>query len=57
MRDLLRQLRDGSAPPDALELLDALDEAMAYGSLCGLGQMAPLPYRSARTHFLAELRD
>ncbi len=56
MRDLLRGLASGSAPPDVIELLDALDEAMSAASLCGLGQMAPLPYRSARTHFLSELR-
>jgi NADH-quinone oxidoreductase subunit F len=56
MRDLLAKLRSGDAPGDAIELLDALDEAMATASLCGLGQLAPLPYRSARTHFLDELR-
>ena len=56
MRDLLADLRSGDAPADAIELLDALDEAMATASLCGLGQLAPLPYRSARTHFLDELR-
>jgi NADH:ubiquinone oxidoreductase subunit F (NADH-binding) len=56
MRDLLAGLRDGTAPDDAIELLDALDEAMATASLCGLGQLAPLPYRSARAHFLDELR-
>ncbi len=55
MRDLIAGLRAGTAPADAIELLDALDEAMASASLCGLGQMAPLPYRSARTHFLGEL--
>ncbi len=55
MRDLLSALRTGNAPDDAIDLLDALDEAMASASLCGLGQMAPLPYRSARTHFLEEL--
>ena len=55
MRDLLDGLRQGTAPDDAIELLDALDEAIANASLCGLGQMAPLPYRSARTHFLGEL--
>jgi NADH-quinone oxidoreductase subunit F len=55
MRDLLGQIVAGEAPPEAIELLDALDEAMANASLCGLGQMAPFPYRSARTHFLAEL--
>ncbi|HXH23135.1 MAG TPA: NADH-ubiquinone oxidoreductase-F iron-sulfur binding region domain-containing protein [Dehalococcoidia bacterium] len=56
MRDLLAELRDGTAAAGAIELLDALDEAMASASLCGLGQMAPLPYRSARTHFPDELR-
>jgi NADH:ubiquinone oxidoreductase subunit F (NADH-binding) len=55
MRDLLGQIRDGEAPADAIELLDALDEAMSSASLCGLGQMAALPYRSARTHFLEVL--
>ena len=50
MRDLL-----ASANGDSIELLDALDEAMASASLCGLGQMAPLPYRSLRTHFIGEL--
>ncbi len=55
MRDLLRGLASGNAEPDAIELLDALDEAMSTASLCGLGQMAPLPYRSARTHFFEEL--
>jgi NADH-quinone oxidoreductase subunit F len=55
MRDLLRDAASGSAPADALELLDALDEALSSASLCGLGQMAALPYRSVRTHFLGEL--
>ena len=56
MRDLLGDLGRGDAPADAIELLDALDEAMSAASLCGLGQMAPLPYRSARTHFLGALQ-
>lgn len=55
MRDLIDALRSGTAPADAIDLLDALDEAMASASLCGLGQMAPLPYRSARLHFFDEL--
>ncbi|MEZ4504067.1 MAG: NADH-ubiquinone oxidoreductase-F iron-sulfur binding region domain-containing protein [Dehalococcoidia bacterium] len=55
MRNLLGEIASGEAPADALELLDALDEAMSSASLCGLGQMAALPYRSARTHFLEVL--
>jgi NADH-quinone oxidoreductase subunit F len=55
MRDLLAALGSGRAPADALELLQDLDETMAAASLCGLGQMAPLPYRSARLHFFEDL--
>ncbi|HLB23623.1 MAG TPA: NADH-ubiquinone oxidoreductase-F iron-sulfur binding region domain-containing protein [Dehalococcoidia bacterium] len=46
MRDVL----DGPGA-DALERLDELAEAVGAASLCGLGQMAPLPYLSARRHF------
>jgi NADH-quinone oxidoreductase subunit F len=42
-------------PPDAAERLDELAEAVGAASLCGLGQMAPLPYVSARRHFAGEL--
>lgn len=49
LRDLL-----AAASPD-VSLMNALEEAMAVASLCGLGQMAPLPYRSLRTHFPEEL--
>ena len=38
-------------PTDAATRLDELSEAMIAASLCGLGQMAPLPYMSARRHF------
>jgi NADH-quinone oxidoreductase subunit F len=50
MRDLLDE-----RPPDAAARLDELSEAVAAASLCGLGQMAPLPYLSARRHFAEEL--
>ncbi len=42
-------------PPDGASQLDELAEAVASASLCGLGQMAPLPYLSARRYFAAEL--
>ena len=42
-------------PPDAAIRLDELSEAVVAASLCGLGQMAPLPYLSARRHFNNEL--
>jgi len=51
MRDLL-----DARPPDAAERLDELAEAVSAASLCGLGQMAPLPYLSARRYFAEEMR-
>ncbi|HYM16505.1 MAG TPA: NAD(P)H-dependent oxidoreductase subunit E [Dehalococcoidia bacterium] len=42
-------------PGDARARMDDLTEAMGAASLCGLGQMAPLPYLSARRHFGNEL--
>ncbi len=51
MRDLLDEF-----PADAAARLDELSEAISAASLCGLGQMAPLPYLSARRHFAAELQ-
>jgi len=50
MRDLLDE-----RPPDAPARLDELAEAVGAASLCGLGQMASLPYLSARRHFPDEL--
>jgi NADH-quinone oxidoreductase subunit F len=50
MRDLLQ---DGSAAARAR--LDDLAEAVGVASLCGLGQMAPLPYASARRYFPDQL--
>jgi NADH:ubiquinone oxidoreductase subunit F (NADH-binding) len=55
MRDLLSQLRSQNAPADAIELLGSLEEALALASLCQLGQLASMPYRSLRTHYPEEL--
>jgi len=41
--------------PDARRQLDDLSEAVAAASLCGLGQMASLPYLSARRYFADQL--
>jgi NADH:ubiquinone oxidoreductase subunit F (NADH-binding) len=41
-------------PMDETGRLDELAEAISAASLCGLGQMAPLPYLSARRHFNGE---
>jgi len=47
----------GAPPPDASAQLDELAEVVGAASLCGLGQMAPLPYLSARRHFPAFLGE
>ncbi len=44
-------------PADEGGRLDELSEAITAASLCGLGQMAPLPYLSARRHFARELAE
>jgi NADH-quinone oxidoreductase subunit F len=50
MRDILDE-----PSGDARQRLDELAEAVGAASLCGLGQMAPLPYLSARRYFPDEL--
>jgi NADH-quinone oxidoreductase subunit F len=50
MRDILDE-----PAADARQRLDELAEAVTAASLCGLGQMAPLPYISARRYFPDEL--
>jgi NADH:ubiquinone oxidoreductase subunit F (NADH-binding) len=50
------ELLDERAPDAALQL-DELADAVAAASLCGLGQMAPLPYLSARRCFAAEMKS
>jgi NADH:ubiquinone oxidoreductase subunit F (NADH-binding)/NADH:ubiquinone oxidoreductase subunit E len=49
--DLFDDLRVGDAPPEALETIDELNDVLAFGSLCGLGQMAPNPVRALLRHF------
>jgi NADH:ubiquinone oxidoreductase subunit F (NADH-binding) len=48
---ILDQLVAGSASADDLDHLRALTEVVEFGSLCGLGQMAPRPILSALEHF------
>ena len=49
--DLFDDLRVGRAPADALQAIDELNDVLAFGSLCGLGQMAPNPVRALLRHF------
>ncbi len=60
LRDALkRHLADGSAGEDAARSLAQVSDAawqMNEGSICGLGQAAPLPLTSALKHFPEEFR-
>jgi NADH:ubiquinone oxidoreductase subunit F (NADH-binding) len=47
----------GAAAPDALGTIDELNDVLALGSLCGLGQMAPNPVRALLRHFPDAVRE
>jgi len=38
-------------------MIDDLSHALTLTSICGLGQVVPLPIRSVLTHFREELDD
>ncbi|HLZ31123.1 MAG TPA: NADH-ubiquinone oxidoreductase-F iron-sulfur binding region domain-containing protein [Chloroflexota bacterium] len=54
---LFDSLRAGTAPPETLETIDELNDVLAFGSLCGLGQMAPNPVRALLRHFPDAVRE
>lgn len=51
MLDLLGAVQRGEAGKSGLEKLAYLNDVVGFGSLCGLGQMAPGPVRSGLAHF------
>jgi NADH:ubiquinone oxidoreductase subunit F (NADH-binding)/NADH:ubiquinone oxidoreductase subunit E len=53
---LFEELQSGRAEPTTLATLDDLNDILAYGSLCGLGQMAPNPVRSLQRHFSDDIQ-
>jgi NADH:ubiquinone oxidoreductase subunit F (NADH-binding) len=54
---LFDDLRLGRASADCLSTIDDLNDVLAYGSLCGLGQMAPNPIRALLRHFPDTVRE
>jgi NADH:ubiquinone oxidoreductase subunit F (NADH-binding)/NADH:ubiquinone oxidoreductase subunit E len=57
MLSLFDAVRAGAAAPDALTRIDDLNDVLAFGSLCGLGQMAPNPIRALLRHFPDAVRE
>ncbi len=51
MVDMLTGWTKGKSSPGDLELLQELDKAMRLTSICGLGQVVPVPIASVLTHF------
>ena len=49
--DLLDRVVDRTVAAADLEQIKRLNEVIEFGSLCGLGQMAPRPIASAMEHF------
>ena len=42
---------------DSLDTINALNDILAFASLCGLGQMAPNPVRALMKHFPVEVDE
>jgi NADH:ubiquinone oxidoreductase subunit F (NADH-binding)/NADH:ubiquinone oxidoreductase subunit E len=49
--NLFEDLQHGRASDDTLRTLEDLNDVLSFGSLCGLGQMAPNPVRALLRHF------
>jgi NADH:ubiquinone oxidoreductase subunit F (NADH-binding) len=57
MVDVLTEIARGQGRPEHLVMIDDLSHALMQASICGLGQVVPMPIRSVLTHFRAEVDD
>jgi formate dehydrogenase beta subunit len=57
MVDVLTEIARGQGRPEHLPMIDDLSHALMQASICGLGQVVPMPIRSVLTHFREELDD
>jgi bidirectional [NiFe] hydrogenase diaphorase subunit len=57
MHDILRRFSDGRARRADLALLEELSDLLKSASLCGLGQTAPNPVKSALRYFASEFEQ
>jgi len=55
--EVLGQIARGDGRAEHLPMIDDLSHALTLTSICGLGQVVPVPIRSVLTHFRAELDD
>ena len=54
---LFDDVRTGHADEHSLDNIAELNDVLAFGSLCGLGQMAPNPVRALLRHFPDAVRE
>lgn len=53
--NLFEDVQHGRASSDTLPTISDLNDVLALGSLCGLGQMAPNPVRALQRHFAGDV--
>jgi NADH:ubiquinone oxidoreductase subunit F (NADH-binding)/NADH:ubiquinone oxidoreductase subunit E len=57
MVEVLSEIARGRGKPEHLTMIDDLSHALMQTSICGLGQVVPMPIRSVLTHFRAEVDE
>jgi NADH:ubiquinone oxidoreductase subunit F (NADH-binding)/NADH:ubiquinone oxidoreductase subunit E len=55
--EILGAIARGQGRPEHLTLIDDLAHALTLTSICGLGQVVPVPIQSVLTHFRQEIDD
>jgi len=57
MVEVLGEIARGHGKPEHLTMIDDLSHALMQTSICGLGQVVPMPIRSVLTHFRGEVDE
>jgi NADH:ubiquinone oxidoreductase subunit F (NADH-binding)/NADH:ubiquinone oxidoreductase subunit E len=57
MVEVLSDISHGRGRREHLEMIDDLSHALMQASICGLGQVVPMPIRSVLTHFRPEVDE
>ena len=57
MVEVLTEIARGRGRPEHLAMIDDLSHALIQTSICGLGQVVPMPIRSVLTHFRDEVDE
>ena len=57
MVEILTDIARGRGRPEHLGMIDDLSHALIQTSICGLGQVVPMPIRSVLTHFRDEVDE